>query len=161
MAEAEPGAVAVTGAQHPAGLRRFAAHADQPWTDSSGPGGVIGLCGCDLAPPYRPPHYVLPGELSGLSSVQGRPSARHTPRGPWWERFDAPLLNQLEQHLTAENPDLAAMAEEYTQARDLAAEARAGLFPQVTANGLLSDNKESPHRLFRNPNSAAPLVEAE
>ena len=38
-----------------------------------------------------------------------------------------PRLNQLEQQLTAENPNLAAMAEQYTQARDMAAEARAGL----------------------------------
>src|SRR6201999_4189246 len=80
--------------------------------------------------------------------------------GPWWERFNDPLLNQLEQQLTAENPDLAAMAEEYTQARDLAAEARAGLFPQVTMNGLLSDNKQSRHRLFRSDSNNEPNQEA-
>jgi NodT family efflux transporter outer membrane factor (OMF) lipoprotein len=82
------------------------------------------------------------------------------PRGPWWERFDDPLLNQLEQRLTKENPDLAALAKQYTQARDLAAEARAGLYPQVTAGGLLSDNKESRHRLFLSPTSTGPLQEA-
>ena len=58
--------------------------------------------------------------------------------------------------MTAENPDLAAFAEQYTQARDLAAEARAGLFPQLTASGLLSDNKESQHRLFRSPAQHVP-----
>ncbi|MEA2730458.1 MAG: outer membrane protein multidrug efflux system [Acetobacteraceae bacterium] len=151
----------MTGANNRLGLGRFAAHARSA-LKLTAPVLVAlsGLCGCDLAPPYRPPHYVLPANYQGSPPFKVAHPLDTLPRGPWWERFDDPLLNQLEQQLTAENPDLAAMAEEYTQARDLAAEARAGLFPQVTANGLLSDNKESPHRLFRNPNSAAPLVEA-
>ena len=81
-------------------------------------------------------------------------------RAPWWERFGDPLLNQLERQLTAENPDLAALAEQYTQARDLAAEARSGLFPQLTASGLMSDNKESQYRLFHNPHSTFQTEEA-
>jgi outer membrane protein, multidrug efflux system len=52
------------------------------------------------------------------------------------------------------------MAEAYTQARDMAAEARAGLFPQVTASGLLSDNKQSQQRLFRPENTDQPIREA-
>jgi outer membrane protein TolC len=59
-----------------------------------------------------------------------------------------------------QNPDLAALAEQYTQSRDLAAEARSGLFPQLSASGLLSDNKESQHRLFRAQGSTTPLIEA-
>jgi NodT family efflux transporter outer membrane factor (OMF) lipoprotein len=81
------------------------------------------------------------------------------PRGPWWEGFDDPLLNQLERQLDAENPDLAALAEQYTQARDLAAVARSGLFPQLSANAGLSYNKQSKNRLFRNPNSTVPLIQ--
>jgi multidrug efflux system outer membrane protein len=151
----------VTGANHRLGLGRFVVHA-RSTLKRTAPVlvAVSGLCGCDLAPPYRPPHYVLPANYQGSQPFEVAHPLDTLPRGPWWERFDDPMLNQLEQKLTAENPDVAAMAEEYTQARDLAAEARAGLFPQVTASGLLSDNKESVHRLFRNPNSAAPLVEA-
>jgi outer membrane protein, multidrug efflux system len=121
---------------------------------------LAGLCGCDLAPPYRPPQYVLPANYQGSPPFKVAHPLDTLPRGPWWERFDDPLLTQLEQQLTEENPDLAALAEQYTQARDLAAEARAGLFPQVTASGLLSDNKESRQRLFLSPNSTAPSEEA-
>ena len=141
--------------------RRFTAHR-RSVLKLTGPAvaAVIGLCGCDLAPPYHPPHYILPANYQGSRPFKVAHPLDTLPRGPWWERFNDPLLNQLEQQLTAENPDLAAMAEQYTQARDLAAEARAGLFPQVTASGLLSDNKESRHRLFRSPNSTAPTEEA-
>lgn len=120
---------------------------------------LIGLCSCDLAPDYVPPQYVLPADYKGSGPFTVAHPRDTLPRGPWWEGFGDALLNQLEQQLTADNPDLAALAEQYTQARDLAAEARSQLFPQVGANGLLSDNRESRHRLFRSPNSTAPLEE--
>ena len=120
---------------------------------------LIGLCSCDLAPNYVPPQYILPADYKGSGPFTIARPRETLPRGPWWEGFDDTLLNQLEQQLTADNPDLAALAEQYTQARDLAAEARSQLFPQVGANGLLSDNKESKHRLFRSPNSTSPAEE--
>lgn len=121
---------------------------------------LIGLCGCDLAPDYQPPQYVLPADYRGSGPFTIAHPRDALPRGPWWEGFDDALLNQLEQQLTADNPDLAALAEQYTQARDLAAEARSQLFPQIGASALISDNRESLHRLFRVPNSVAPREES-
>jgi outer membrane protein, multidrug efflux system len=151
----------VIGVNYWQGLRGVAA-APRSALKLTGPvlAALFGLCGCDLAPAYRPPHYVLPASYQGSPPFKVAHPLDTLPRGPWWERFNDPRLNQLEQQLTAENPNLAAMAEEYTQARDLAAEARAGLFPQVTANGLLSDNKQSQQRLFRPPNTDQPIREA-
>ena len=114
--------------------------------------------GCDLAPEYHPPQYILPASFQGSGPFMVAHPLDTLPRGAWWESFNDVLLNQLEQQLMTENPDLAAQAEQYTQARDLAAEARAGLFPQVGISGDLSDNKQSKNRLFRNPNSPSPLV---
>ena len=144
----------MTGANGRLGLLRFAAHARSA-PKLTGPvlAALSVICGCDLAPAYRPPQYILPADYQGSRPFKVAHPLDTLPRGPWWQRFDDPLLNQFEQQLTEENPDLAALAEQYTQARDMAAEARAGLFPQLTANGLLSYNKESRHRLFRNPNS--------
>ena len=117
---------------------------------------IAGLGGCDLAPTYQSPHYILPASYHGLPPFGVARPLDTLPRGPWWQRLHDPLLDRLEQRLTAENPDLAAMAEEYTQARDLAAEARAGLLPQVGVNGMVSANKQSRHRVFRSPTSTAP-----
>ena len=120
----------------------------------------ISVCACDLAPKYEPPQYVLPANYQGSKPFKLAQPLDTMQRAPWWERFGDPLLNQLERQLTAENPDLAAFSEQYTQARDLAAEARSGLFPQLTASGLVSDNKESQHRLFHNPQSTFQTEEA-
>src|ERR1700733_2871586 len=143
------------------GLRGIAA-APRPALKLTAPmlAALAALCGCDLAPVYRPPQYVLPASYQGSPPFKVAHPLDTLPRGPWWERFNDPLLNQLEQQLTAENPNLAAMAEQYTQARDMAAEAGAGLFPQVTMNGLLSDNKQSQQRLFRPTTGDQPIREA-
>ncbi len=63
--------------------------------------------------------------------------------------FGDPVLDRLEQQLDANNPTLQAAEETYTQARDVAAESRSGLYPQLTTSALLSQNKQSEHRLFR------------
>ena len=85
---------------------------------------LVALGGCQLAPPYTSPHYVLPEHYQGSEPFTLARPGDALPRGPWWEGFGDPLLNKLEQQLEAENPDLAALAEQYTQARDLAAIAR-------------------------------------
>jgi outer membrane protein, multidrug efflux system len=122
-------------------------------------GALVALGGCQLAPRYDPPHYVMPDHYQGSGPFALARPGDALPRGPWWEGFGDPLLNQLERRLEAENPDLAALAEQYTQARDLAAIARAGLFPQVSADAGLSYSKESKNQPFRSPNSTAALIE--
>jgi multidrug efflux system outer membrane protein len=112
---------------------------------------LLALSSCDLAPLYDPPHYILPADWRGQRPFAVAKPLDTLPRGPWWEGFGDPLLNQLEHKLVANNPNLAAMYEQYVQARDTAAIARSGLYPQLTANGLTSYNKESQHALFKNP----------
>ncbi|HEX4740665.1 MAG TPA: efflux transporter outer membrane subunit [Caulobacteraceae bacterium] len=118
---------------------------------------LVALSGCSLAPPYAPPHYGLPETYQGSGLFTIAHPRDTLPRGPWWDGFGDPLLNKLERQLEAENPNLAAFAEQYTQARDLAAIARSHLYPQVSADAGASEDKESKNRLFRSPNSTAPL----
>jgi len=111
--------------------------------------GLTALTSCDLAPTYHPTTLVLPASYQGSGPFTLARPQDQLPRGPWWEAFDDSALNSLERQLEGNNPDLEADAEIYTQARDLAGEARSGLFPQISAQGMLSENKESAHRLFR------------
>ena len=109
------------------------------------------LAGCALAPPYEPPRYVLPAEWRGERPFGVASPSDTLPRGPWWEQFGDPLLSQLEQQLEAQNPTLAAMYEQYVEARDAAAAARSALYPQISVSGEASYNKQSTNALFKNP----------
>ena len=107
------------------------------------------LSGCNLAPVYQPPHYLLPESYQGSGAFRvAEPEDGLSSRGDWWTLFGDAQLNRFEEQLRRENPTLQAAAEAYTQARDLAAEARSQLYPQIAAQGLVSDNKESAHHLF-------------
>jgi multidrug efflux system outer membrane protein len=116
------------------------------------------LAGCDLAPVYDPPHYVLPDSWRGQGPFRIAAPSDTLPRGPWWEMFGDPLLNQLEQQLVEQNPTLAAAYEQYVQARDAAAIARSGLYPQLSVNGQTQYEKQSTNAPFRNPQSTLPTV---
>jgi multidrug efflux system outer membrane protein len=113
------------------------------------------LSGCDLAPVYDPPHTLLPDSYQGSGAFGvAQPQDALSPRGDWWTLFGDEQLNRLEEQLNRENPNLEAAAEVYAQARDLAAEAQSQLYPQIGAQALVSDNRESAHHLFSTINVA-------
>jgi multidrug efflux system outer membrane protein len=119
------------------------------------------LSGCNLAPVYDPPHFDLPESYQGSGHFRvANPDAALSPRGDWWTLFGDEQLNQLEDQLGRANPTLQAAADVYAQARSLAAEAQSSLSPQVSAQAGVSENKTSVDRLFRSPNSNAPIREA-
>ncbi|MGI4939889.1 MAG: efflux transporter outer membrane subunit, partial [Janthinobacterium lividum] len=109
---------------------------------------LAALGGCDLAPFYAPPKYVLPDAWRGQGMFTRAMPGDTLPRGPWWELFGDPVLTGLEQQLAAQNPTLAAMYEQYVQARDNAAIARSGLYPQLNVSGQLSYEKRSQNEPF-------------
>ena len=81
------------------------------WIAAVAMAAQVGLGGCDLAPEYRPPDYILPANYQGSGPFTVAHPLDTLPRGPWWESFNDALLNQLERQLVSEKPDLAAMAE--------------------------------------------------
>jgi NodT family efflux transporter outer membrane factor (OMF) lipoprotein len=122
--------------------------------------GALVVSGCDLAPTYERPKFVLPDSYQGSGPFQvAQPDAGLAPRGDWWDLFNDAALTTLEVELSKENPTLQGAVERYTQARDLAAEAESQLYPQVGVGGQLSDNRQSVHRLFRG-STTSPNVEA-
>ena len=120
--------------------------------------GVGLLSGCDLAPVYEPPQFILPASYQGSGPFRvANPDEELSPRGDWWTLFGDEQLNQLEEQLQRANPTLRAAADAYAEARSLTAEAQSARAPQVGAEAGVSENKESVNQLFRSPNSSAPI----
>lgn len=55
-------------------------------------------------------------------------------RGPWWRIFKDPELNALEEQLNINNQNIKEFFENFMEARALVAEAKAQLYPTLTAN---------------------------
>jgi len=107
---------------------------------------ALALSGCDFAPFYRPPAVALPSQFTDAEGASGGALA---PQGQWWRNFGDPRLNRLEDDVDAANPDLAAAYAAYEASTARAAQAVAGLFPEVDFGGMLSANKQSANRPLR------------
>lgn len=99
------------------------------------------LGACSLAPRYEPPKTHRVDRFAEAGDwMPAHPSDR-TPRGPWWEAFGEPSLDQLERRLSESNPDLEAAVARFAEARAVALRARSALFP--TVNSSASATRES------------------
>ena len=107
------------------------------------------LTGCELAPDYQPPHVDVSATYKEIGPWRPAQPSDGLPPGPWWQRFGDPTLDALEPRVDDANPDLAAAVARYDQARALAAQAEAGLYPQVALDAHGTENRQSAERPLR------------
>src|SRR5580704_10112639 len=99
--------------------------------------------GCNFAPKYKvPPVATTPGfkETNGWKMAQPSDAVI---KGKWWEMFNDPQLNSLEDQVNVSNQTIVAALENFLAARAVAKEARAQLYPTITADPSVSWTKPS------------------
>jgi NodT family efflux transporter outer membrane factor (OMF) lipoprotein len=112
---------------------------------------TILLGACSLAPPLKTPEISTADAYKEIGPwTQAQPADR-LPRDSWWTLYDNAELNELEKRLIAGNPTLAAALANYAQAKALADQARAGLFPTLGVNASVGRNRESTNTPLRGP----------
>ncbi len=123
---------------------------------------VLGLAtGCKpVGPDYKRPDYQAPATYkeSGASAVVVPPpnpagGGWHPAnpsdgmlRGNWWEIYQDPQLNRLEDRVAANNPSLRQALETYLAARDTVSAVRANLYPFLSGSASISRGRVSQHR---------------
>ena len=112
---------------------------------------VRGICGsglaltlllgaCSLAPPLKTPQIPTADVYKEVGPwTQAQPADR-LPRDSWWMLYDNTELDDLEKRLIDGNPTLAAALANYAQARALADQARAALFPTLGLRAVSTRN---------------------
>ncbi len=131
--------------------RLFAAPAWRPVPTTASVGLALLLGACAVGPDYRRPDIVLPDHFKEAASAPGgaaAPSpasawqpahpADDVPRGAWWTAMGDPELDALETRVARANATLQAAAASYRQARALDEQARAALFPTVSADASIT-----------------------
>jgi NodT family efflux transporter outer membrane factor (OMF) lipoprotein len=129
---------------------------------------VLVFAGCKpVGPDYKRPVYQAPASYkeTGASTVLipppnpaggGWQSANPSDgmlRGNWWEIFQDPQLNQLEERVEPNNPSLHQALETYMAARDAVSAARANFYPFLSGDIAFSRGRVSQHR----PNAAGAI----
>jgi NodT family efflux transporter outer membrane factor (OMF) lipoprotein len=103
----------------------------------------VALAGCLPGPKYRAPSTpasTAPTYKESTVNFQNAPGWKVASpqdamlRGKWWEIFNAPELNSLEDQLNISNQNIKVSFENYMEARALIREARAQYWPTVTTS---------------------------
>jgi NodT family efflux transporter outer membrane factor (OMF) lipoprotein len=110
------------------------------------------LSGCAVGPKYvrpsvqTPPSFKelpAPGTAGAKIWKTAQPNAGAI-RGKWWETFNDPGLNALEEKAAASNQSIAAASANFFAARALVKEARSQYFPSVTTSPSYLNSRPSP-----------------
>src|SRR5580704_15617876 len=109
------------------------------------------IAGCTVGPKYHTPTVDTPAAFKELTPADyattgGWKVAQpkdDTIRGKWWEIFNEPELNALEEKVNVSNQSIAASAASFLAARALVKEARSQLFPTVTTNPAITVQRPS------------------
>src|ERR1700688_1154721 len=109
------------------------------------------LTGCMVGPKYHTPSADIPVAFKELTpadykNTDGWKVAQPKDdalRGKWWEIFNDPQLNALEEKVNVSNQNIAAAAASFFAARALVREARSQLFPTVTTNPSITVQRPS------------------
>jgi NodT family efflux transporter outer membrane factor (OMF) lipoprotein len=89
------------------------------------------LVSCSLAPKYKAPATEEVARYKEAGDWAPAQPADTRERGPWWEVFEDPKLNDLEKQLNAANPDLQAAVARFEQARAVARQDTSSEFPTI------------------------------
>src|ERR1035441_284461 len=108
------------------------------------------LAGCNVGPKYVPPAITAPAafkespaqfnETDGWTVAQPQDAAL---RGKWWEIYNEPELNALEEELNIDNQNIRQAFENFMEARTLVREARSQYFPTVSVGGSYTRSQTS------------------
>jgi NodT family efflux transporter outer membrane factor (OMF) lipoprotein len=109
------------------------------------------LGACSLAPTLNTPVIPAAEAYKEIGPWTPAQPADRLPRDSWWALYGNEELDDLQKRLIAGNPTLAAAVANYSQARALADQARAGLFPSLGVSGGVARNRESLNAPLRGP----------
>lgn len=95
---------------------------------------AVALAGCAVGPDYQRPDAASAAQFKHVEGWKAAAPADTLARGAWWELYNDPVLNDLQQRLERSNQTLAQSVAQYRQAQALARGASASFFPSVNAN---------------------------
>ncbi|HEY1946390.1 MAG TPA: efflux transporter outer membrane subunit [Bryobacteraceae bacterium] len=112
--------------------------------------GLLLLSGCNPAPKYAKPPATTPTAFKeapeqfkeGAGWKLAQPGDDKI-RAKWWEIYNDPQLNALEEQVAIGNQSIAAAEANYRSARALVVSARSNLYPTIGASPTYANSRQS------------------
>ncbi|HEY4367337.1 MAG TPA: efflux transporter outer membrane subunit [Steroidobacteraceae bacterium] len=104
---------------------------------------AIAFSGCSLAPRLELPEVPTAASYKEPAPWTKAEPADTLPRDAWWSLYADTELDQLQQRLIANSPDLAAALARYNQARAFGDQLHSGLLPSLALSGSGQRSRQS------------------
>lgn len=123
------------------------------------------LAGCTVGPKYQRPPVDAPAAYKEMTpadykNTDGWKVAQPSDavlKGKWWEIFNDPELNALEEKVSISNQNVASSAASYVAARALVKQARAQYFPTVSVGPSITNERQP---ILSTGNTSTPNVQS-
>jgi NodT family efflux transporter outer membrane factor (OMF) lipoprotein len=118
---------------------------------------ALGLSGCSVGPKYQKPAAPAPPAFKEDAGWTQAQPADALVRGKWWQVYNDPELNTLEEKINVSNQTLKAALEAYQSAHQQVNIQRADLFPTLGISPSAARTQESVNRPLYSPISGSSL----
>ena len=108
--------------------------------------GLLAIGGCSVGPKCVKPTTEIPPAYKENANWKTAQPSDQSQKGNWWEIFQDPQLNALEEKVNVSNQSLRAAVDRFQESRDVLRQTRSSYFPLVTASVTPSQNRESQNK---------------
>jgi len=115
--------------------------------------GLLATAGCSVGPKYQRPPVETPSLYKEAGNWKTAQPNEQNLGGAWWQLFQDPQLNMLEEQINVSNQNLKAAEAQYTQARAILRYFRADYYPSIDGGAGVTRNKISNSRPPPNVNT--------
>jgi NodT family efflux transporter outer membrane factor (OMF) lipoprotein len=102
---------------------------------------LILAAGCAVGPDYKRPAMPAPAAFKEDPGWKAAAPTDGLAKGPWWEVFNDPVLNELESKIDAANLSIVQALANYDQARQIARSDRTAYLPTIGVLGSAERQK--------------------
>jgi NodT family efflux transporter outer membrane factor (OMF) lipoprotein len=107
---------------------------------------TVQLIGCAVGPKYKTPAMPAPPAYKEVGNWKTAQPSDQNLGGNWWEVFNDPQLNALEQQIDVSNQNLKVAVAQYQESRAALRYARADYYPTITTSPSATRERLSANR---------------
>ena len=107
---------------------------------------ALSFAGCAVGPKYKTPVAPAPPAYKEMGNWKTAQPSDQKLGGNWWEIFNDPQLNALEQQINVSNQNLKIAVAQYEESRAAVRYARADYYPRVSTNPSATRERYSANR---------------